>query len=331
MKIKEITGIDVSKLTLDVRLHLTKVSSRFDNTPEGIRALVKWAERSSGVKREALFFVFEHTGLYSYQLLTELSRLGVCYSVESGLAVKRSLGITRGKDDKIDARKLALYGYRLREELTPYRLPEQQLRELQSLLRLRDRLVRQRAGYKVSLAEEKRVLDSREYQLLFDIQKKVIVELSIHIKQLESRFQAIIKSHSRLKKLYKLITSVKGIGPETALHFIVFTHGCTRFKTWRAFAAYAGTAPFTHRSGSSIRGKNRVSHLANKKIKSLLDMCAKSAIQHDKQLKAYYQRKLKEKKQEMCVINAVRNKLLARIFAVVERETPYVEIHKFAA
>lgn len=331
MKIKAIIGIDVSKLFLDVHLHLSKASVQFDNDPDGIIRMLIWSEKHSGYKRQDLFFVFEHTGLYSYQLSRELTSLGIGYTIEPGLAVKRSLGITRGKDDGIDARKLAQYGYRLRDELSPYRLADKEIEQLQSLLKLRDRLVKQRAGYKASLKEQKRVLEHDQYLLVLDIQKQLIGQLSEHIKKVELRIRAIINANEKLKNSYKLISSVKGVGSQTAYHFIVFTHGFTRFKTWREFASYCGTAPFPYRSGSSIRGRTKVSHLANKKMKKLLNMCAISAIQHDKELKAYYQRKVEQGKHKMSVINAVRNKILARIFAVVNRETPYVDTCKYAA
>jgi len=331
MKTKEFIGIDVSKLFIDVRLHLRQSSSRFDNDPGGIAMMIQWCERQSGLKKQELFFVFEHTGLYSYELSRELSSLEIPYSMEAGLAVKRSLGITRGKDDGIDAIKLARYAYRLRDELSPYRPADKQIQRLQSLLTLRDRMVKQRSGYKASLKEQKRVLEPKDYQFLFHTQKQLISQLSEHIKETEKQIRAIINESDSLKTLYKLITSVKGVGAQTAYHFIVFTHGFTRFKTWRQFAAYCGTAPFPYQSGSSIRGKSKVSHLANKKIKTLLDLCAKSAIQHDPQIKGYYQRKVKQGKQKMSVINAVRNKIIARIFAVVNRKSPFVETYKFAA
>ena len=331
MKIKEIIGIDVSKLYLDVHLHYKGISSEFDNTVQGIGQLLAWVEKSSGFEREAVFFVFEHTGLYSYQLSELLSELGLNYTMEPGLAVRRSLGITRGKDDAIDAKKLALYGYRLRDELTPYQLADQDIQVLQSLLTLRDRMVRQRSGYKASLKEQQRVLQGDQYELLITTQKQLIVEFNRQIKQVEARIRAIIQANAKLKKLYQLITSVKGVGPQTAYHLMVCTNAFNRFTKWRPFAAYCGTAPFPYRSGSSIRGRTKVSHLANKKIKTLMDMCAKSAIQHDPQLKAYYQRKLKQGKKRMSVVNAVRNKIIARIFAVVNRQSPFVDTYKFAA
>ena len=331
MKIKEIIGIDVSKMFMDVHLHLRSVSCKFDNDADGIAKMLQWSERHSGLKKEDLFYVFEHTGLYSHQLSWELTRLKIAYTMQPGLAVKRSLGITRGKDDAIDAKKLALYGYRLRDELTPCKLADKEIQQLQGLLKLRDRMVKQRSGYKASLKEQKSVLDHHQYQLLLDTQKQLIDQFNEHIKKIETRIRAVINTRTCLKNVYKLIRSVKGVGPQTAWHFIVFTHGFKRFKTWRQFAAYCGTAPFPYQSGSSIRGRNKVSHLANKKMKSLLDLCAKSAIQHDGQIKAYYQRKTQQGKAKMSVINAVRNKIIARVFAVVNRDSPFVDTYKFAA
>lgn len=330
MKIKEIIGVDVSKLTLDVRLHLKRESGKFDNDPKGIKALIEWSEKRSGLKKAELFFVFEHTGLYSLELAKTLTGSDIGYSMQPGLAVRRSLGITRGKDDRIDAIKLARYGYRLRDELVPYELPDIAIRELKSLSRLRSRLVRQRAGYKTSYKEQARVSHQGEDQLLLELQQCLIGQLTQHIKDAEKRMKAIINEHSTLTSLYKLISSVKGVGPETARYLIITTHGFTRFKNWRTFACYCGTAPFPNSSGTSITGKNKVSHLANKKVKALLDMCAKTALQHDVQIKEYYQKKVKEGKEKMCAVNAVRNKILARVFAVVNRQTPFVDTHKFA-
>ena len=129
----------------------------------------------------------------------------------------------------------------------------------------------------------------------------------------------------------RLIISIKGVGKQTALFMIVYTHGFTKFKNWRKFASYCGIAPFPNLSGTSIRGRTKVSNLANKKIKSLFDLCAKSAIQHNPEMKAYYYGRLDEGKNKMSTINIIRNKLLARIFAVVERQTPYVDTMKYAA
>jgi len=102
-------------------------------------------------------------------------------------------------------------------------------------------------------------------------------------------------------------------------------------KTGRKFASYAGTAPFPYKSGTSLKGRNKVSNLANKKMKVLLNMCARSAIICNPEMKMYFQNRKEKGENGMSTINIIRNKLLARIFAVVQRGTPYVDTCKFAA
>ena len=112
---------------------------------------------------------------------------------------------------------------------------------------------------------------------------------------------------------------------------IAYTSAFTKFKNARKFASYCGIAPFPNSSGTSIRGRSKVSNLANKKIKSLLDLCAKVAIQYNSEMKLFYNRRVEKGKNKMSTINIVRNKLVARIFAVIERKTPYVDFMKYAA
>jgi transposase len=109
---------------------------------------------------------------------------------------------------------------------------------------------------------------------------------------------------------------------------MVYTKMFTKFKTGRQLACYCGVAPFEHTSGTSVRGKTGVSRFANSDLKSTVHMAAISSVQHNPDLKAYYERKVKEGKNKMSAINAVRNKLLLRIVAVVNRKTPYVNVYQ---
>ena len=331
MKILDTVGIDMSKLNFDVRIHSTQFYQQFENSNKGFVKLLKWVYKNSSFTKENILFIFEHTGLYSHQLAVYLTELEVSFSLVPGLEIKRSLGIVRGKNDKVDATKIALYAYRLRDEIEPTILPSEQIQELKSLLSLRERIVKQRAGYKASLKEQKRILPKGKNLVLLNSQEKIIKHLSKHIETIEKEMQKIIKSDELLNKQFKLIISIKGVGIQTALFIIAYTHGFTKFKTWRKFASYCGIAPFPNSSGTSIRGRTKVSNLANKKIKSLFDLCAKSAIQHSPEMKTFYNRSVDEGKNKMSTINIVRNKLLSRIFAVIERQTPYVDIMKYAA
>ncbi|MCF8360485.1 MAG: IS110 family transposase [Prolixibacteraceae bacterium] len=331
MKISEVIGIDVSKLVVDVRIQTTQDYQQFENSANGFKKMCNWVSRSSAISKVETLYVFEHTGMYSYNLAVYLDEHDFCFSIVSGLEIKRSLGIARGKDDKIDATKIARYAYRLRDELKPSILPTKDIAYLRRLLSLRERLVKQRAGFKASFKEQKRVFLKKENQLLFETQEKMIKYISKQIDAVEKELYDAININKELKTLYHLITSINSIGPQTALFMIVFTAAFTKFKDARKFASYCGVAPFPNRSGTSIRGKTKVSQLANKKMKSLLDQCAKNAIQNNYEMKQYYNKRIEQGKSKMSTINVVRNKLLARIFAVIRRQTPYVDLLKYAA
>ncbi len=165
---------------------------------------------------------------------------------------------------------------------------------------------------------------------MFKVQGKMILTLDKQITTVEQEMNQLIEEDPELLNLYQLITSVKGIGGVTARFLIGYTVGFTTFESWRKFASYCGLAPFPFRSGTSIRGRTKVSYLANKEGKSLLSMCAASAIQSNPEMKAYFKRRIDQVKNKMSTLNIIRNKLLARAFAVVERRTPYVNTMKFA-
>jgi transposase len=147
--------------------------------------------------------------------------------------------------------------------------------------------------------------------------------LAQEIKEAEKAIKELLRLDESLQTNYQLAYSVIGIGFATAVHLLIATENFTRFSDVRKLICYCGVAPFEHSSGTSIKGKVRVSHLANKKLKSLLTMAAISAIQHDPELKAKYEQKIEEGKAKMCVINIIRAKLIERVFAVIKKQKPY--------
>ena len=331
MVTKDVIGIDVSKLENEARIHSSQDVLTFENNKKGFKNLISWVFNKSKVDIKQILFAFEHTGLYSFPLSLFLSENNYSYVLLPGLELKRSMGITRGKDDKIDAKRIAKYTYEKRESIQPFEMPNKEVIQIKRLLTLRERLVKQRAGYKASLGEYKRFLIKKHNVVLFDAQENMIKSLSKQIVRVEKELHKLILGNDSLKKMYNLIVSIKGVGPQTALYLIAYTNGFTRFTTWRKFASYCGIAPFPYRSGTSIRGRTKVNNLANKKIKSLLDLCAKSSIQFNMEMKIYYTRRIEEGKSKMGTMNSIRNKILSRIFAVVQRGTPYVNTLGYAA
>ena len=113
-----------------------------------------------------------------------------------------------------------------------------------------------------------------------------------------------------MQKQYEAITSVPGVGMVTALQLMVHTHHFKRFTSAKKLACYAGVAPFPHQSGSSVRGRDKVHPMANKTLKTALHMCALSVIRFKGEMRAYFDRKIKEGKNKMSILNAIGNKLL---------------------
>ena len=326
-------GIDVSKSYLDsyVIAPGEEQHKKFENTTSGIRSLINHAGSLQSSHTSKILFCLEHTGVYAMPLCSGLSEQKLDYALVPAIEIKRSLGLQRGKNDKADAKAIAKYALLHQHEIKLFSLPEKDLLRLKLMLTHRDRLVESRKAFMVAAAETKSFLDKNICKEVIADSKQMVLHINKRIKKTEKSIIEIVNSSQELKKIYDLITSVPGIGMQIAISLIVTTRCFSCFRESRQLACYAGVAPFEYRSGSSIRGRTKVSHMANKKIKSLLHMGAIVAIRNDKQLKEYYYRKVQQGKNAMCVINAVRNKLIARIFAVVNRGTPFVPLNQHVA
>jgi transposase len=158
-------------------------------------------------------------------------------------------------------------------------------------------------------------------------QKAQLKSVKKLINSLAEQMQAVIDSCEQLKKSYRKITQVIGVGPLTAIKCISETDNFTRFINARKFSCHCGLAPFPYQSGSSIKGRTRTHYLKNASLKGILFKAATSAIQHDPQLRNYYNRKLDEGKHKLSVLNAIANKIVLRIFAVVNRDEPFIKLN----
>ncbi|APU10202.1 transposase [Cellulophaga lytica] len=319
---EEVVGIDVSKNTIDAHCYKSSTHRKFINDVAGYRQLIKWVLKES--KGLSVFYCFENTGYYSLKLALYLSSKDIVYVEESPLKIKRSSGIVKEKTDALDASLIARYAWLYREELKPSSVKSMSHLELGRLLALRDQLVRNNAGLKGTLKEIKGLLSSPTTDFGCISLKRSIDYLSKQVRAIEERIKEILSADVFMKKNYELLSSLKGVGLVVACQLIYHTGNFTRFDNWRSFSSYCGIAPFEHSSGTSIHRRKQCHYLGDRKMKSLLSMASVSAIQHDNELKLYYNRKLAEGKDKMLAINNVRNKLIARAFAVVKRGTPYV-------
>ncbi len=332
MNFTTFVGVDISKLTIDAHLRGTNTFKSFSNNQKGFTALLAWSKKQLRIADfTETMICFENTGVYSINLAIYLQEANVSFAMLPPLEIKQSLGMHRGKSDSIDARRIAEYAWQHRDTIKPSVLPAKNIRKLQTLITLRNRLVRDKGGFEVTWKEQRLQFSYGDYQEMFDIYQCMIGHLIVQLKKIEAQILSVIESDAALKNNYDLLKSMKGIGPVIAANMITCTHNFTRFANWRKFACYAGTAPFEHTSGTSIRGKTQVSHLASKPLKRLLHLAAISAITHNKELRTYYLKRVNEGKSKMSTINILRNKIIARMFAVINRQSEYVELMKFAS
>jgi len=329
MKVQHIIGTDLSKKSIDLVCHLLNTHIQIENSITGFKDLLQWFKQQK-INLSETMIVMEHTGLYSYCFESFLHKHQIAFCKVNALAIKRSIGLVRGKTDKLDAARIAAYGYEKKDKLAIDVPASEALKRLQLLHSTRERLVRHRASLTCAIKEYKHI-GIADKDVLMQTQLQLIKNFDKQIEKLMTEIETIINEDQSLKQNFHLLQSIKGVGKVVTLAVIIKTHNFTRFANARKFACFCGTAPFPHDSGTSIRKKSRVSHLADKQMKSLLDLSAKSAIQYDKELREYYLKRTEGGKSKMSTINVVRNKILYRMFAVIKRQTPFLENYLQAA
>lgn len=327
-------GIDISKLSLDISVIHQKepnkaIHYKVGNDGQGISKLLGELSKS-GIVLQNTLFVCENTGIYTTPFMTIMSSGKLHYWVVAAIEIKRSQGLSRGKSDKADAKTIALYGLTHQHRYEPSALPQIAVQQLKLLFTQREKIQKAIALF-AQTDENEGYLPKEVFAVVKKLNQQQISYLQKSLVKIDRQILEMVKQDDILHKQQELLTSIPGIGKQTALYLMITTRSFTSFGTWRQLACYAGVAPFEHSSGTSIRGRTKVSDIADKKMKSLLQMCVLSAVKCDKEIKAYYEKKKAEGKPTMLVMNNVRAKLLARAFAVIKRGTPFVNTQKFAA
>lgn len=326
MKRTSFIGIDISKKTFDVCIYKSgQATNKFfkkENTQKGFESMIKEL-KSLRIDLAESFVCLEYCGVYGLELGFFLEgKIAYCFC--NPLHIKRSLGLTRGKNDKLDSLKIARFCYLFRDELQPMRMPSKCMLQLKSLMAERTRITK-------SIVIEKQVLKDLASTLGVNAKTRAKVRLKIlneNKKAVDKEIMEQIKSEESIIKSFNLLVSITGVSLVNATMMILCTNNFEGITNARSFACYCGVAPFEHSSGTSIKGKTRVSQYANKKVKAYLSNAARSALMHDPEIGIYYRRKRQEGKEHGTVMNAIKFKLITRAYAVVKRGTPYVKLRQ---
>lgn len=298
-------GIDVSSATLDVCVRNGSEQQSFviANQPKDIRKFLK------PFTGKRLVIAMENTGRYNWSLYEVLAGHPHLVFVISPLHLKKSMGLARGKNDKIDAIRIALFIEKNYRELKPWKCPSLNIRKLKILLTERSYRIRSKAQLIKQQYDYAKMKKLGLDRTLLRMSQQLLTQLDKQIEKLENDIEEVIKADQGLQKQVMLMRSIPGVGKVLSWMMLVKTEGFTLIDEPRKMACYSGVVPFDHQSGTSIRGKKRVSTYADKSMKSVLHLAAMSAIRLKNDLRSYYQRKVGEGKNRMSVLNAVRNRL----------------------
>lgn len=314
-----IIGIDISSKTLDVCVKEGQEINylAIENNAKTIKRFLKTYTQHNVV------IAMENTGRYNWALLEALEPLAYKVYVISPLHLKKSIGIARGKNDRVDALRICNFIEKNQRETPQWKPSTKSIKKVKILLterasriKMKRQLLSQQHDYKLMKAIG---LDTA----LLKLNVQLIKNLENQVKTIEASIEKIISEDPELKHQHTLAMSVPGVGKVLSWMFLSKTEGFTTITVPRKMACYSGVVPFDFQSGTSIRKRPGVSMLADKTIKSVLHLGAMSAIRLDNDLRTYYLRKVAEGKNKMSVLNAVRNKIIHRVFAVIKNQIPY--------
>lgn len=310
-KDKNYVGIDISKNDFDVSFpsgqHL-----KFSNDSKGFAKLLKKLPQDAHC-------VMEQTGRYNQQLANYLFQSEIPVSVVNALTVKRfiQMRLKVTKTDKADARMIRAYAEwdspSLWQPPADYVLRCKELRQLVSLL-LKQNTALKNQRHSIELSGAKGGLALR-------IIRKKLKSIKAEVKLLEQEMETLIKTNEG--NLVSHISSIPGVGQKTAMALIVATNAFRDFENSNQLSSYFGLCPTMRFSGSSIRGKSRISKAGDKDVRNLLFMCSFTAYKHNKACAELFQRIVNKGKSPKLALIAVANKLLKQILAIAKSGIPF--------
>lgn len=308
-------GIDISKQTFDV-VNKSGKHYQYENTSKGFLKFKRT------IKSESIC-VMEATGIYHLPLAKYLHSKGINISVVNPIRIKRysQMKLNRNKTDKSDAKIISSYAEN--QETSLWKPASELIEQGKDLVQIIEQYIEFRAGLK----NKKSALKSKKAsKSLIEIVINQIEDLSVSINKLQEKLIQIVKEYD--SELLQNITSIVGIGKNTAALLILASEGFRSFDSAKQLSSYFGLAPTEYTSGTSIKGKRKISKMGNPLVRKKLYMCSLQASRYNKSCIDLYQRLLAKGKPKKVALIAVVNKLLKIIFAISKSGLPYDREYK---
>lgn len=313
---RQIYGIDLAKDKFDVNFVDSNGEEKSIIVNNRLKSIVSFLEKIP----ENSIICCEHTGVYGELLVYLACVLNIPIAIVTGYEIKHSLGLQKGKTDKIDAQRIRDYGERFNDKLRHLEILSPEIKEIRELYNLRSQMVKARK--KLLTIENGKKYTPYQSLIAHQITDNIIENYNRSIVNLETEMLKIIGSQEELMKNYGLITGIVGVGQITACELIVKTENFKKINTARKAASFAGICPFPNSSGKMVK-KSKVSNMSDKHLKTLLFMCSKVAVRNNPEYKLYFLRKKQEGKPYYLIMNNIANKLLRTAFYLVQTGHEY--------
>jgi transposase len=313
-------GIDVSKNTLDAALIQSDEQSSkprhkvFANTPQGHQQMLIWVSELSEV---TVHVCLEATGTWADAIALALHQAGHQVSLVNPALIRAfaQSKLLRTKTDKADAQTIARFCQMHRPPLWAPPAPE--IRALKALVRRLETLI------EMHTMEENRIgsgLTCPEVQA--DLEEH-LAELQARIEKTRRQIKEHIDNHPDLKEQVQLLESIPGIGATTSALLLAELGDLSQFTSARQVAAFAGLVPRIRESGSSVRGRSRLSKVGSSRLRKSLYFPALTALRHNPVIKAFGLRLSAQGKSKMLIVGAAMRKLLHLAYGVLKSQRPF--------
>jgi len=326
--VKQVAAIDV-----DQKLLVTTLGRMYDdwspelyaqktfaNTQKGFEAFLVWVKNNT-VNEVSVRFVMEATGVYHEGLAYYLDDQGEEVTIVLPNKISNYMRTLETKTitDKTASEAIARFG--LERKLELWKRPKDIFKKLRQLSRERDQLITERTMVKNQLhAEQAEAEPNKSSITRIKARIKMLVKQEQEIK---AELSALVSSNDEIKKIVVLLCSLTGVGILTATSVLGETNGFELIRNRRQLASYAGFDVKEKQSGTSVKGKPKISKKGNKYLRKAMHLPALSAIRHDERFKAVFRRIVSRHGIKMKAAVAVQRKLLEMMFTLYKTNTPY--------
>ena len=325
---KYFVGIDVGKNNLDFAVLSRQgiiTQKQIPNNRTSIRDYLISLQQGNKCRPSYTVFCMEQNGIYCNHAISEIMRFKSNVVIDNPLQIRNSLGILRSKNDKIDAVRIAEYAI-LNERKLRIRSPRRPVIErLAQLSALRGQLQKILISLTSPLNEIAAFSAKQNARSLRVLCGESVSAVTKDLKNIKVEIQLLIDQDAPVSRYMHLMMSVPFVGIETAIQVLITTNEFKDINNAKKFACYAGVVPFVKQSGT-YTSKAKVSAISSRKLKKLLHLCAIGSLRGKGELRMYYDRKVKEGKNKMAVLNAIRNKIVHRIFACINQDRLFESI-----